>query len=127
MLTVRIAFILLFFVGLSPKFSSAGERTLIFNPPGSFLGSGPVSRADYLAGVLDAFFYVEKSGILDRYVARCLFDDENTTSTQIALSLLADDAVGEKIKTEGKDFNVVTAIVDQLKVECSKKPSKSTQ
>ncbi len=101
--------------------SEAGEKKLIFKPPGSFLGSTAVSQLAYLSGSLDALYFVEKNGAPDPVVTNCLFEDEDTTDTLSILLVKADDAVREAKKRGDKDFSVVDAMVEMLKQICPKR------
>ena len=106
------------FLLLFPVTPEAGEKKLIFNAPDAFLGAPPISRLDYLTGVLDALYFVVKNGTLDPVLTRCLFDDEDTTKTRRILLLESDDAVREAEKRGDKDFSVVDALVVKLKQIC---------
>ena len=110
--------ILTVFLLLFSAASEADEKKPIFNPPGSFLGSPPVSQMDYITGFLDALYYVEKNGVPDPVITRCLFADENTTKTVTTLLLTTDDAVRKARKRGDKDFSVVDAMVEMLKRDC---------
>ncbi len=114
--TLRI--ILTVFLLLLSGVSEAGEKKLIFKPPGSFLGSPGVSQLAYISGFLDALYFVEKKGVPDPIVIHCLFEDENTTKTLATLLVKADDAVREAKKRGDKDFSVVDALVVKLKQIC---------
>jgi len=103
---------------LFPANSEAGEKKLIYYPPGSFLGSTPVSQLAYLSGFLDALYFVEKNGAPDGTVIACLFEDEDTTKTVATLLVTSDDAVREAKKRGDKDFSVVDAVVAMLERVC---------
>ena len=115
-LTLRV--ILTVFLLLFPGVSEAGEKKLIFKPPGSFLGSTAVSQLAYLSGFLDALYFVEKNGIPSPIVTNCLFEDKNTTKTLTLLILPIRDAVREAEKRGDKNFSVVDALVVKLKQIC---------
>ena len=126
-LTQRV--ILTVFLLLFSGASEAGEKKLIFNPPGSFLGGPAMTQIDYLSGLLDALYFVEKNGPPGPVVTNCLFEDENTTRTLTVLLLTAEDAVRKAEKRGDKDFSVVDALVLELKKICPNRgsPLASTQ
>ena len=106
---------------LVPAGSEAEEKKLIFNPPSSFLGAPGVSRMDYLSGVLDALYFVEKNGPPGPVVTNCLFEDEDTTGTLVDLILTAGYAVRDAGKSGDKNFSVVDALVARLNIICPKR------
>lgn len=106
------------FLLLASGVSQAKEKKLIFDPPGSFLGSTGVSQLDYLSGFLDTLYYVEKNGLPDPVVINCLFEEEKTTRTLSVLYAPAVDAVREAEKRGDKNFSVVDAVVGMLKKYC---------
>ena len=112
--------ILIVFLLLLPAVSEAGEKKLIFKPPGSFLGSTPVSQLAYLSGFLDALYFVEKNGTPGPVVTRCLFGDEDTTDTLTVLLLTARDAVRKARKRGDKNSSVADILVVELKKICPK-------
>ena len=113
--------ILTVFLLLLSGVSEAGEKKLIFKPPGSFLGSPGVSRVDYLSGVLDALYFVKKNGLPSPVVTNCLFEDDDTTGTLVDLILTAGYAVRDEVKGGNKDFSVVDALVARLKIICPRR------
>lgn len=103
-----------------PGISEAGEKKLNFTTPSSFLGSPGVSQIDYLSGFLDALYFVEKNGLPDSIVTRCLLHDADTSRTLSVLVITARNAVRDEIKGGNKDFSVIDALVARLKVICPK-------
>ena len=113
--------ILTVFLLLFSDISEAGEKKLIFYPPGSFLGSTAVSQLAYLSGFLDALYFVEKNGTPSPVVTRCLFGDEDTTDTLTVLLLTARDAVRKARKRGDKNFSVADILVVELNKICPKR------
>jgi len=103
-----------------PDIPEAGEKKLIFNPPSSFLGGPGMTQIDYLSGVLDALYFVEKNGTPDSVISNCLFKEKNTTRTLSVIVIAARDAVRNAEKRGNKNFSVVDALVELLKHECPK-------
>ncbi len=110
---VLAALVLLF-----PITSSAGEKKLIFNPPGSFLGSPGMSKIDYLSGVLDALYYVEENGQPDSRINACLFEDDDTAKTLALLFAPAISAVKEADESGNRNFAVVDVLIEMLADWC---------
>ena len=70
---------------LFPACSEVEEKKLIFTTPNAFLGGPPISRLDYITGVLDTLYFVKKNGTLDQGISKCLFEGGKSMYNHIGM------------------------------------------